>query len=133
MKKFYLRLVEAPRRKAVCEKEMRYEIHSEEKRIADVFYNMRGYCVNPGIPYSDGSFLRLPECSLSQIRKEIAASNREHKRVMRLITPEVVKRVFNCKEVEIHNNGIWITIPQSGHWLTLEETIRLIKFASELK
>jgi hypothetical protein len=58
---------------------MRYAIEKDNKQVAEIYWNMRGYCINPGIPLSDGSSLQLPECGITLIRKDISKANKEWK------------------------------------------------------
>lgn len=74
-----LTLVEEPHKRAMLETKMRYAIHVDGVKKAELYYNMRGYCCNPGIPLYSGGFRDIGERSITAFRKEIAKLNREAK------------------------------------------------------
>ena len=81
---FVLALREAPRRQSICETRMRYEITQKGRVVAEVYFNLLGYCVNPGIPLPEGGHLGLPEMSITGIKREIREINREAKELARM-------------------------------------------------
>ena len=55
----------------------RYDLLLNGNKVSTVYYNMRGYLIDNGIPLPGGGKFQLPECSLTTIKREIAAINRE--------------------------------------------------------
>lgn len=70
-------LKEAPRRRAMLERHMPYDVLLRGARVAELYFNTRGYNANPGLPLPGGGFLSIPEGSLTSIKREISALNRE--------------------------------------------------------
>jgi len=78
-----LELIEAPKRRAMLERQMRYVLKLDGVEVSEAYYNMRGYCLTRGIPTPEGARLGLPECGISAIRREVAAMNRRFQEVLR--------------------------------------------------
>lgn len=72
-----LTLKKANHRRVVLETTDRYDLLLNGARVGNVYFNMRGYLIDSGLPLPGGGRLQLPESSLSAIRCEIAAINRE--------------------------------------------------------
>lgn len=65
------------RQGSVLEQHKRYAVMLNGKFYSEVYFNMRGYVGD--LPTPEGARLSLPECSLTQFRREIAALNKEFK------------------------------------------------------
>lgn len=76
-------LQEAPRRRAMLETKMRYDVMLHGKRVAELYFNTRGYNANPGLPLPTGGFLSIPEGSLTSIKQEISVLNRQFRLAQR--------------------------------------------------
>jgi hypothetical protein len=68
-------LREAPHKKSIMEKEMRYEVLLNGNVVSDLFFNMRGYL--GGIPTPEGGMLEIGERPITTYRREIAMMNKE--------------------------------------------------------
>lgn len=71
----YIEIVEAPHRKSVAEKEMRYEVLLKGVFFDELYFNTRGYV--GGLPTPRGTRLVIPESSITSYRKEAARLNKE--------------------------------------------------------
>lgn len=70
-----IELREAPRKRAMCETKMRYEVYLDGKFFSDLYFNIRGYVGY--LPTAEGHKLDIGEVGISAFRKEIARLNRE--------------------------------------------------------
>lgn len=73
--KKYIEIVEAPHRKSIAEKEMRYEVLLKGVFFDELYFNTRGYV--GGLPTPRGTRLVIPESSITSYRKEAARLNKE--------------------------------------------------------
>jgi hypothetical protein len=70
-----LELVEAPRKMAICETTMRYDVVLNGAVVDELYFNMRGYVGY--LPLPTGGKLDIGEVSISRFRREVALLNRE--------------------------------------------------------
>jgi hypothetical protein len=70
-------LREAPRKRAICETKMRYDILLNGKPVSELYFNMTGYCGY--LPLPDGTKLDIGERCISAFRAEIRRLNKEAK------------------------------------------------------
>ena len=89
--KHIVTIKEAPHRRAILEQEMRYEVFLNGILYDQIYFNMTGY--QGELPLPDGTKLVLPECGISNYRKEAAWINRE------------AKTLTNAPETTWHHDG----------------------------
>ena len=68
-------LREAPQKRAICEKEMRYDVLLNGEFCEDLYFNLRGYV--GVLPLPGGARLTIGERGISAYRKKIRRINRE--------------------------------------------------------
>ncbi len=68
-------LREAPHKKAICEREMRYDVLVNGQFHGDLYFNMKGYV--GALPLPDGSRLNIGERGISAYKAEIRRINKE--------------------------------------------------------
>ncbi len=103
--RFVLTLKEAPHKRSICETKMRYDIVLRGEVVAEVFYNMTGYVVVPGLPLPGGRYLSLPECGITRIKSEIRKINSEAKQAqnnMVRVRPRLRERLAHYRGVQFY-------------------------------
>ncbi len=81
-----VKIKEAPHRLSICETTMRYEVFLNGVLFEQIYFNMTGYVGY--LPLPDGTKLCLPECGISNYRKEAALINRQAKSLT--VAPETM-------------------------------------------
>lgn len=76
-KPFKITLRESSKRKHSCETTPRYEILLQNRVWGELYFNIKGYCGY--LPTADGCRISIGDKSISFIKREISALNREAK------------------------------------------------------
>lgn len=74
-KQTFIEIIEAPHRRSVAEREMRYEVRLKGQIVGELYFNTRGYVGT--LPTPEGKNLQIPEGSITSFRREAAKLNRE--------------------------------------------------------
>jgi len=105
-------LREAPQRKAIFERTMRYDVLLNGKVVNDCHFNMEGY--NTLLPLPGGRMFHPGEISLGKIKKEIAEINNAakdpdswiyQKDVIEITRPFIIK--YGGSEKRLQINGLY--------------------------
>jgi hypothetical protein len=72
-----IKIVEAPRKRSMCETKMRYDVMLNGEVFDTLYFNTRGYLGY--LPLPGGEKLALPECGISAYKAEARRINREAK------------------------------------------------------
>ena len=72
-----IKIVEAPKKRSMCETKMRYDVLLNGKVFDTLYFNMRGYLGY--LPLPDGTRLSMPEWGITAYKAEARRINAEAK------------------------------------------------------
>lgn len=101
---YVVTLKEAPHRRAICEKKMRYEVQLNGKFFSEIYFNMRGYVGY--LPLPDGTRQDIGEKGIAEFRNEIKYLNKAQELINMAAK---VKPAVLSDFIEEHRDLLWHT------------------------